>query len=254
MRLSGRDFEHTRTHVELCCGRYLSSLIYHLQADRAARALAIDIEEWAVIRDRIPVALRPRILYVQRDVEHLTYDELDKLCHQAFGAHVGLSQVSTVHWSPPCETMSVSLSKRGRRKHRHPDGRAKSATAVKHDSCFENVIGILERLVLLTVLCSCQSRIPAAPASYLSRRCSVSLANLAGALLTAPTTAKTPTAAPMTVTMIGRANQRVSSSMVLSLRLSCRSATTIVPIALCETLAGTVLSCVVGPLILRASM
>ena len=90
MRLSGRDFEHTRTHVELCCGRYLSSLIYHLQADRAARALAIDIEEWAVIRDRIPVALRPRILYVQRDVEHLTYDELDKLCHQAFGAHVGL--------------------------------------------------------------------------------------------------------------------------------------------------------------------
>ena len=147
MRLSGRDFEHTRTHVELCCGRYLSSLIYHLQADRAARALAIDIEEWAVIRDRIPVALRPRILYVQRDVEHLTYDELDKLCHQAFGAHVGLSQVSTVHWSPPCETMSVSLSKRGRQKHRHPDGRAKSATAVKHDSCFENVIGILERLV-----------------------------------------------------------------------------------------------------------
>ncbi len=147
VRHDGRDFKHTRTYVELCCGRYLSSLVYHLRADRSARALAIDIEEWSVIRDRIPIALRPRIVYVQRDVEHLTYEELDRLCHQAFGAHVGLAQVSFVHWSPPCETMSVSLSARGRRKHRHPDGSAKSATALKHDRCFDNVAGILECLV-----------------------------------------------------------------------------------------------------------
>jgi hypothetical protein len=51
--LQGRDFEHTRIHVELCCGRYLSSLLYHLQADRAARALAVDIEDWDAIKARI---------------------------------------------------------------------------------------------------------------------------------------------------------------------------------------------------------
>ena len=147
MRLDGRVFLHTRTHVELCCGRYLSSLTYHLLADRAARALAVDIKEWSVIRDRLPVALRHRVVYVQRDVEHLTYAELDQLCRQAFGAHIGFAQVSTAHWSPPCETMSVSLSTRGRQTHRHPDGSAKSNTALKHDRCFENVIGILERLV-----------------------------------------------------------------------------------------------------------
>ena len=146
-RLDGRVLQHTRTHVELCCGRYLSSLIYHLSADRTARALAIDIEDWSVIRDRIPIALRPRITYVQRDVEHLTYEDLDRLCRQTFGSHVGLAQVNSVHWSPPCETMSVSLSARGRRKHRHPDGSAKSAIALKHDRCFENVAGILECLV-----------------------------------------------------------------------------------------------------------
>jgi hypothetical protein len=112
--LDGRDFQHTRTHVELCCGRQLSSPIYHLHANRTARALAIDIEESSVIRDRIPVSLRPRIEYVQRDVERLTYQEPDWLCHHAFGAHVGLAQVSSVHWSPPCETMSVGLSTRGR--------------------------------------------------------------------------------------------------------------------------------------------
>ena len=76
----------------------------------------------------------------------------------------------------------------------------------------------------------------------------------AGALLTAPTTAKMLTAAPMTVITIGRASQRASSCTVLRLRLSCRSAITIAPIALCKTLAGTVRSCVVGPLIPRASM
>ncbi len=43
--------------------------------------------------------------------------------------------------------MSVSLSVRGRRKHRHPDGRAKSTTAIKHDRCFGIVAGILECLV-----------------------------------------------------------------------------------------------------------
>ena len=147
MSLDGRDSRHTRTHVELCCGRYMSSLIYHLSADRTARALAIDIQEWSVIRDRIPIALRPRIVYVQRDVEHLTYEELDRLCRQVFGAHTGLAQIDSVHWSPPCETMSVSLSARGRHKHRHPDGRAKSATAIKHDRCFDIVAGILECLV-----------------------------------------------------------------------------------------------------------
>ena len=147
MSLDGRDSRHTRTHIELCCGRYLSSLIYHLSADRTARALAIDIQEWSVIRDRIPLALRPRITYVQRDVESLTYEELDRLCRQVFGAHVGLAQIDSVHWSPPCETMSVSLSARGRHKHRHPDGRAKSTTAIKHDRCFDIVAGILECLV-----------------------------------------------------------------------------------------------------------
>ena len=147
MRLDCRVFSHPGTHVELCCGRYLSSLKYHLLTDPAARALAVDIKEWSVIRDRLPVALRHRILYVQRDVEDLTYAELDQLCRQAFGAHISFAQVSTAHWSPPCETMSVSLSARGRQTHRHPDGSAKSATALKHDRCFENVLGILERLV-----------------------------------------------------------------------------------------------------------
>ena len=41
----------------------------------------------------------------------------------------------------------MSLSARGRRRHRHPDGRAKSTTAIKHDRCFDIVAGILECLV-----------------------------------------------------------------------------------------------------------
>jgi hypothetical protein len=109
MSFNGRDSRHTRTHLELCCGRYLSSLIYHLSADRTARALAIDIQEWSVIRDRIPLALRPRITYVQRDVESLTYEELDRLCRKVFGAHVGLAQIEA-DWQlkPHCRPSEVA--------------------------------------------------------------------------------------------------------------------------------------------------
>ena len=50
--------------------------------------------------------------------------------------------------------MSVSLSARGRRKHRHPDGSAKSAIALKHDRCFENVAGIRRPLLRKEGLCA----------------------------------------------------------------------------------------------------
>jgi hypothetical protein len=142
-----------------------------------------------------------------------------------------------VDWSPPCETMSVSLSKRGRQKHRHSDRRAKSAIAIKHDHCFENIIGILERLVAANsaVLVSVEN--PRSP-SFLSKSSLQRLAQQPGWRLVdycknADCCDDSDHDSPR------RASPRASSCTVLSPRLRCRCAITIVRIALCKTLAGT---------------
>jgi len=105
-------------------------------------------------------------------------------------------------------------------------------------------------LSLSTQVCSCLSRTRAAQGFYRNPLCGVSLVSLVGASLSAPTTARTPTAALPTPTTSGRASLLVSYCTASSPHSTCRCATMTARIASSATHVATGRFFAVGHLIL----
>ena len=105
-------------------------------------------------------------------------------------------------------------------------------------------------LSLSTQVCSCLWRTRAAPVFCRNPLCGVSLVSLVGASLSAPTTARTPTAALLTPTTSGRASLPVCYCTASSPHSKCRSVTMTAHTASSATHVATERFFAVGHLIL----
>ena len=129
-------------HIVVCSGT-LSAAISILTKHKLARVLCVDImDKDYVAKELCPPELQDRFEYVHLDVRELSYRTFQNLARDKL--HVKVSQLSSVHFSPPCTTYSTAHH--GKNHHRGKHMRPKTKLARDHDRLNESVLEVLKQV------------------------------------------------------------------------------------------------------------
>lgn len=146
---------------DLCCGTARSAALYHLLTNPHARVIGVDRDKSAAwVRKRLPAHVRHRIVLVSRDIKDLDVHELACIVEEAWPG-MRWSDVTHVHWSPPCETLS--RASRGRSGYRDRFSRPVRSKAIRDDAAFEAGVKLMQGIVRLNPACLATIESPRGP-------------------------------------------------------------------------------------------
>ena len=130
--------------IDCFCGTATSAALYHLKYRHNSVVVGIDRDQTEeFVMKFIPEKYRHRFLFVKADMKEISWEELQTRISNKWPS-AKLSQLSHVHLSPSCTTMS-----RAERFaiHRHADLISpKSATAIADDAVVESCVKFVQEL------------------------------------------------------------------------------------------------------------
>ena len=149
MRL-GRRRRQVDVVVDLCCGTATSASLYYLLTNKNAVVIGIDrdkTEQWVRSHlQHLPAEMRSRFVFCNADVTELTVSDLARLIRRSCRS-ADVMNITRVHWSPPCETLSKAT--RGRAGYRDKLSRPCKAKSMEHDKAFEAGVTLIKALQLV---------------------------------------------------------------------------------------------------------
>ena len=137
--------------LDFCCGTARSAALYHLLTNPHARVIGVDRDKSAAwVRKHLPAHVRDRFILVSRDMVDIDVRTLACIIEEAWPG-MRWSDVTHVHWSPPCETLSRATRRRSGYRDRF--SRPVHPKAIRDDAAFEAGVKLIRGIVRFNPTC-----------------------------------------------------------------------------------------------------